>query len=97
MTTVIGEKYRTQALDFSQKDLNVFFVRLQEQNDTVRGWSEATINKIKQVLTKALIECGYIDSSKSTVLNPVSICPELEDEIRVNNDMAALAAFNCFW
>lgn len=97
MTTVIGEKYRTQALNFSKKDLNVFFVRLQEQNDTVATWSETTINKIKQVLTKALIECEYIDSSKSTTLNPVSICPELEDEIRANNDMAALAAFNCFW
>lgn len=35
MPTVIGEKYRMQELDFSRKDLNVFFFRLQEQNDTV--------------------------------------------------------------
>jgi len=27
MTTVIGEKYRTQEFEFSQKDLNVFFFR----------------------------------------------------------------------
>lgn len=96
MTTVIGEKYRTQEFDFSKRDLNLFFFQLQEQNDTVASWSDSTISKIKQVLTKALIECEYLDSARSTQLNPVSIAPELEDEIRSNNDLAALPAFNCF-
>ena len=96
MTTVIGEKYRTQELDFSRKDLNVFFFRLQEQNDTVASWSDTTVKKIKQVLTKILIECEYLDSGKSERLNTISICPELEDEIRTKNDLAALPAFNCF-
>jgi len=96
MTTVIGEKFRTQEFEFSKKDLNVFFFRLQEQNDAVASWSEGTINKIKQVLQKCLIECDYLDSAKATELNPVTIAPELEDEIRLNHDNAALAAFNCF-
>lgn len=96
MTTVIGEKYRTQELDFSRKDLNVFFFRLQEQNDMVASWSDTTIKKIKQVLTKTLIECEYLDSGKSERLNTISICPELEDEIRSKNDYSALPAFNCF-
>ena len=96
MTTVIGEKYRTQELDFSRKDLNVFFFRLQEQNDSVASWSDTTIKKIKQVLTKILIECEYLDSGKSERLNSISICPELEDESRAKNDLAALPAFNCF-
>lgn len=96
MTTVIGEKYRTQELDFSRKDLNVFFFRLQEQNDSVASWSDTTIKKIKQVLTKILIECEYLDSGKSERLNAISIYPELEDEIRAKNDLAALPAFNCF-
>ena len=96
MTTVIAEKFRTQDFEFSRKDLNIFFFRLQEQNDSVAAWSDGTVNKIKQVLTKTLVECDYLDSTKSTRLNPVSISPELEDEIRANNDNAALAAFNCF-
>lgn len=96
MTIVIGEKFRTQEFEFSRKDLNVFFLGLQEQNDTVASWSDSTIKKIKQVLTKMLVECEYIDTNKSTKLNAVSICPELEDEIRANNDLAALPAFNCF-
>lgn len=96
MTTVIAEKYRTQDLTFSRKDINLFFYRLQEQNDSVALWSDQTINKIKQVLIKSLVECGYIDSSKSEILNPIFIVPELEDEIKSDNDTAALAAFNCF-
>ena len=96
MITVIGEKFRTQAFDFSQKDLNVFFNMLQEQNDTVASWSDSTIKKIKQVLVKTLVECGYLDSKSSAALNNVSIGPELEDEIRAKNDLAVLPAFNCF-
>ena len=96
MLTVIGEKYRTQEFYFSRKDLNLFFFRLQEQNDTVAGWTDGTIGKIKQVLTRMLVECEYLDTIKSTQLNPVTIAPELEDVIRADNDLAALPAFNCF-
>ena len=96
MTTVIAEKFRTQEFEYSRKDLNVFFMRLQEQNDTVASWSNRTVEKIKSVLTHALVECEYLDSIKSIKLNPVTIVPELEDEIRARHETAALAAFNCF-
>ena len=96
MATVIGEKFRTQEFEFSKKDLNMFFIQLQEQNDQVAEWSDSTITKIKQVLTKMLVECGYLDSVRSTHLNTVTIDPELEMEIRTKNDLAVLPAFNCF-
>ena len=96
MTTVIAEKYQTKDYFFSKSDVNLFFARLQEQSDTVSSWSETTIKKIKLVLTKSLVECEYLDSLKSTQLNPVMIAPELEDELRANHDLSALAAFNCF-
>lgn len=96
MTTVIGEKYRTQEFEFSRKDLNIFFFRLREQHDSVASWSDGTITKIKQVLAKSLVECGYLDTTRSTQLNNITIEPELEDEIRISGDLAALPAFNCF-
>lgn len=96
MTTVIGEKYRTQDYELTKKDLNLFFFRLMEQNDSVSSWSDSTVNKIRQVLIRSLVECNYLDSVRSTQLNPIAIAPELEDELRANNDYAALAAFNCF-
>ena len=96
MIGMIGEKFRSQDFEFSRKDLNVFFSHLQEQNDDIAGWSESTVNKIKQVLTKALVEVKILDTFKSTRLNPLFLCDELEEGIRRNNDLEALAAFNCF-
>ncbi len=97
MITVIGAKFREQDLSYGKMDLNVFFMRLQEQDDEVASWSDATINKIKQVLNKLLIENEYIDGPRATNLNPVLLCSEVENAIRANNDDVALAAFNCFY
>ena len=96
MEGIIGDKYRQQDFSYTKKDINVFFSRLLEQNDDVAAWSEQTIKKLKQVLTKCLIETEMLDSVRDTTLNPIFISEELEIGIRENNDLTALAAFNCF-
>ena len=96
MEGIVGEKYRQQDFSYTKKDINMFFSRLQEQNDDVAAWSDQTIMKLKQVLTKCLIETEMLDSVKDTTLNPIFISAELEVGIRENNDLTALAAFNCF-
>jgi len=96
MIDLIGEKYRQQDFSYTRKDINVFFSRLQAQNEYVAAWSEQTIAKLKQVLTKCLVETQILDSVKDTTLNPICISAELEAGIRENNDLEALAAFNCF-
>lgn len=95
MTTVVGAKYESCDLSFSRMDLNVFMMRLQEQDDWVAAWSEETITRIKQVLTRTLVENEYLDSFSSDHLNPVLICSVLEDAIRSSGETKALAAFNC--
>lgn len=96
MVTVIGEKYRLRDTSYGKIDLNTFFLRLQEQDDWVATWSESTIQKVKQVLNKTLVENEYIDSTIADHLNPVWLHPILENAIRSNNDDAALPAFNNF-
>jgi len=96
MEKLIGEKYRQQDFSYTKKDINVFFSHLREQNDNVAAWSELTVIKLKQVLNKCLIETEMLDNAKSTALNPIFISAELERGIRENNDLTALAAFNCF-
>lgn len=96
MVTIIGEKYRLRDTSFGKMNLNIFFLRLQEQDDWVATWSDTTITKLKQVLTKILVENEYLDTTKSDHLNPVWLNPILENAIRSNNDDAALPAFNCF-
>ena len=96
MIQVIGEKYSNQDFSFSRKDLNAFFTRLQAQNDFVSAWSDNTVKKIKSVLVRMLVETEYLDGIRSTSLNPVLLCEELEEGIRANHDDDALPAFNCF-
>ena len=96
MIQVIGEKYSNQDFSFSRKDLNAFFTRLQAQNNSVSAWSENTVKKIKPVLVRMLVETEYLDGIRSTTLNPVLLCEELEEGIRANHDDEALPAFNCF-
>ena len=90
------EKYRSQQLDFSVKDVNVFFMSLAEKVPAVSEWSESTMKKLKQVLVRFLVECEYLESSKSQTLLPVYLYPELDELIRSKGDTDALAAFNCF-
>ena len=96
MITVIGEKYRLRDSSFGKIDLNTYFMRLQEQDDTVATWSDNTITKLKQVLARVLVETEYLDNLKSDHLNPVWLQPILENAIRSNGDAAILPAFNCF-
>ena len=95
MVTVIGEKYRTQDLSFGKRDLNVYFIRLQEQLDEVAAWKDTTIKKAKQVLIRMLVENEYLDSKDADHLNPVWLDAQLENAIRSNHDEAMLPAFNC--
>lgn len=95
MLTVVGNKYRKLDSSFSKMDLNVFLMRLQEQDDKVASWSETTIAKIRQVLMKILVENEYLDSINANRLNPVLISPLLEKAVREDGQEIVLPAFNC--
>lgn len=96
MTTVIAEKYRTKNFNYSQRDLNAFFSRLQEQNNEVASWSDETVKRCKIEITKILLETEYLESRRSEKLNPVLIEPDLKQIMVDKKDSASLAAFNCF-
>ncbi len=96
MLTVIGEKYRLRDSSFGRIDLNIYFMRLQEQDDAVAAWSEGTVTKLKQVLAKVLVENEYLDNVRADHLNPVYLHPILENAIRNHGDLMVLPAFNCF-
>ena len=95
MLTVIGNKYKLLDSSFSRMDIEVLFMQLREQDDWVATWSDTTINKVRQVLTKMLVENEYLDSTDSDHLNPVLISPLLENAIREDGQEIVLPAFNC--
>lgn len=96
MISVVGEKYRSQDDAFGRIDLNAFFMRLREQDETVAGWSDSTISKLKQIIMRTLVETEYLDDIKSDRLNPVWLQPVLEEAIKSNGDTTYLIAFNCY-
>lgn len=96
MLTVVGEKFRVRDYSFGKTDVNVFFDRLQNQDDWVATWSDSTVVKIKQVLKKILVENEYLDNPRSERLKPVLLYPLLERAIRLDGDESALPAFNRF-
>lgn len=96
MVTVIGTKFANQDMSYGQIDLNVFFMQLQEQDDAVASWSDATIKKLKQVLNRILIENEYIDGPRADHINSVWLNYPVENLIRDNRDERVLPVFNCF-
>lgn len=95
MITVVGEKYSKLDFSFSRMDIEVFFMRLREQDDKVASWSDSTINKIILVFINILVENDYLETRNSNQLNPVLISPLLENVIREQGLEKALPAFNC--
>ncbi len=96
MVQLIGEKYRMQDFHLDRKDINGFFSRLQAQSDQIAGWSDSTIDKIRGVLLRSLVETEQLDSTRSTSLHPILISEELKTGMMRNGDREALIAFNCF-
>lgn len=96
MILVIGRKYQQYDLSFGKKDVNNFFNMLKEQNSQVAEWSESTIQRIRNILIKMLVDTGYLDDANSEYLNRVFLFDEVKDIIIANADEIVLPAFNCF-
>ena len=90
----LHQKYRTLDYSLTQKDMNLFLMRLAEQDENVAGWSEQTVKRIRGVLHRCLTETGYLDDMRTEKLNPVLLPMEMENELRENGLRAFLPAFN---
>lgn len=94
MVCVIGEKYRNLDMTITRKDMNVFFHDLAERDETVAGWTENTVNKIKSVFRNCLSEAEFIANSRSEILQPVMISEEFIDDLKRTGHREFLVAFN---
>lgn len=95
MITVIGEKYRRLDMTLTQRDMNLFFERLAEQNEDVASWSEQTIKKLKTVIRACLRETEYIRGKEET-LYPVLLTDEFVAALINTGYRSFLPAFNVF-
>ena len=96
MVTVVGEKFRTMDFSWNTKVATDFLTRLKEQNESVASWSDSSMEKIRGVLVRLLVENEYLKKPRADKLESVYLYPSLENVIRANGEENILPAFNCF-
>lgn len=93
--SVLAPKFKTFGYRLEKREIVEFLESLCAQSPEAASWSDATMNKIRQVLARCLVETGYLESVRSSELHPVLLDLELEEAIRENGDAELLPAFNC--
>jgi len=81
MNEVIHEKLQANDYSFEKKDLNTYFTVKAEQDENIASWTEATVQKLKQVYVKILLETGLIKDKKSGELNRLIIDEQIKDHL----------------
>ncbi|MDH8001489.1 DUF1819 family protein [Bacillus cereus group sp. MYBK40-2] len=92
MKEVIQEKLEANNYLLEKKDLNMFFLSKTEQDEKVAKWTELTINKLKQIYIKLLLEAGLLRDKKSGELNRLLIDEELKRHFISIGDFSHLQA-----
>lgn len=94
MINVVGSKLKNGDHSLSKLDINLFFIHIREQDENASTWTDSTVQKIKQVLIKFLVDLGYLNSIKEGILQPLYVYPELIEGIKLNQDHDVLIVFN---
>ena len=90
MLSVVREHWRTFQKTISNSDWHHFMENCAQLDPRVEAWTEKTRAKIKQVVFRILAEAGYIQSTKSLLLQPVSIEPELRKYLDAHSEAYVL-------
>lgn len=86
MNTVVREHWRTFQKSISISDWHHFMDVCAQVDPGVEKWSDSTRAKLKQVIFRILAEAGYVENTRSLILQPVSIEPELKNYLRSNDE-----------
>ncbi|MEI0738844.1 BrxA family protein [Paenibacillus sp. JTLBN-2024] len=92
MNEVIQEKLEADNYIFEKKDLNVFIASKAEQDAGIAGWTEQTVNKLKQVFVKVLYESGLLKDKKTGELSRLLIDKQLKRHLIQIGDIAYVRA-----
>lgn len=81
MDEVIGEKFQRNDYHFEKKDLNTFFAEKGEQEEKVASWNEKTVQKLKQVYVKILLDSGILKDKRTGELNRLIVDERLKNHL----------------
>lgn len=92
MLCLVARKLETLDTTLRRYEIADFLEGLRVQNERVDTWSDATLNKVRQVLTACLVNCGMYDRAAEQ-LKPLLLDYDLELCMRANGDNAVLRVF----
>ena len=93
MYEVFDEKIRLGEKEITDRDLNVFFSDKAMQSETVAGWTDTAIKKLKQCFTRMMFEAGLLESSaKPRTIKAIHIDYRTEELLIANGFEAYLKA-----
>lgn len=71
MNEVMKEKLKSNNEVLEKKDINIFIETKIEQNEDIANWSDSTVNKIKQVIKKILMEAKVVENNKTGTVKKI--------------------------
>lgn len=83
---VIQEKFQINNYSFEKKDLNMYFTVKAEESKNISEWTDATVQKLKQVYIKILLDTGMLKDKKSDELNRLIIDKQIKEHLRKIGD-----------
>lgn len=92
MNEVIREKLESDDYLLERKDLNLYFTSKAEQDSGVAGWTEQTVNKVKQVILRILHESGFIKDKKKGEISRLMMDEQLKQHLIQIGDIAYVRA-----
>ena len=93
MLEIINEKYRSNNLFLERKDINSFFTEKAEQNKGFSNYTEATVNKLRQVFLRILIDAEVLKDIKTGELNRMFLDPYLKTVLGNNKGQEFINIF----
>lgn len=86
MDTVIRSHWQTFAKKVSVKDFTDFLETCAQIDPGIEHWTGSTRAKLKQVVFRILAEAKYIENTRSLMLLPVSVIPDIRRYLVENSE-----------
>lgn len=89
----VGRRYAQFDYQLGRAEVGAYLTNLQLQYENMAKLSDLSLEKINQVLRRCLVECGMLQSSRSSMLQPIFLDADVRMAIVDKGDSQALAAF----
>ena len=77
MDKIVRQHHKTFNNHLTVRDWTAFLSECEHRDFTVSSWSESTKKKLGQVVFRILAEAKYLDNTRSLILIPVRVIPEV--------------------